>query len=96
MDNRGKDMREDGASDYSKLPQVEVERAGEIRNMLWEGKLAVQNYAKASNTGMKDKRGKSLCKKGEVKLQKLLGSAEPDKLRLIWIQCEPIGRHPEV
>jgi len=64
-------------SDCSKPPQVEVGRASEINNMLWEGKLAVQDYAKISNTGMKDKRGKSLCEKGEVKLQKLLGSAEP-------------------
>jgi len=32
MDNRGKDMR--GASDCSKLPQVEVGRASEISNML--------------------------------------------------------------
>ena len=64
--------------------------------MLLQGKLAVQNYANVWNTGMKDIRGKSLCEKGEVKLQTLLGSAEPDKLRLVWIQREPIGRHPEV
>ena len=27
---------------------------------------------------------------------KVVGGAEPDKLRLVWIQREPIGRHPEV
>jgi len=29
--------------------------------MFREGKRAVQDYAKVSNTGMKDKRGKSFC-----------------------------------
>ena len=40
--------------------------------MFWEGKCAVQAYAKVSNTGMKGKRGKSVSEYGEVKLQKLL------------------------
>jgi len=65
---------------------VEVGRATEINNMFLEGKPAVQDHAKVSNTGMKDKRWKSVCAKREVKLQKLLASAEPDKLYLIWIQ----------
>jgi len=34
----------------------------------------VKDYAKVSNTGMKNIRGKPLCEKGEVKLQMLLGS----------------------
>jgi len=36
--------------DCTKPPQVEVGRASEISNILWVGKLAVQNYAKVSNT----------------------------------------------
>src|SRR6218665_3296119 len=64
--------------------------------MFWEGKGAVQYYAKVSNTGMKSKGGKSFYGQGEVKLRKLLGSAEPDKLRLVLIQRNPSGRHPEV
>ena len=53
MDNWGKDMRGDGASDCSKAPEVEIERSSEISNMFWEGKGAVQDYAKVSNTGNK-------------------------------------------
>src|SRR6218665_3007615 len=89
-------MRGDGASDCSKTPEVEIGRSSEISNMLWEGKGAVQDYAKVSNTGVKGKGGKSFCEQGEVKLRKLLGSAEPDKLRLVWIERLPVGRHPEV
>ena len=39
--------------------------------------------ATCSNTGMKGKGGKSFCEQGEVKLRKLVGSAELDKLRRI-------------
>jgi len=97
MDNRGKDMRGDGAECLIALikpSQVEIGRSSEISNIVWEGKRAVQDYAKVLNTGMEDKRGKCLCEEGEVKLQKLLGSAERDKLHLVWIQWEPIGRLP--
>src|SRR6218665_3121466 len=72
-------MRGDGASDCSKTPEVEIGRSSEISNMFREGKGAVQDYAKVSNTGMKGKGGKSFCEQREVKLRKLLGSAEPDK-----------------
>src|SRR6218665_4118774 len=96
MDIRGKGMRGDGASDCSKAPEVEIRRWSEISNMFREGKRAVQDCAKVSNAGMKGKGGKSLCEQGEVKLRKLLGSAEPDKLRLVWIEREPIRRYAEV
>lgn len=38
-------------------------------------------YAKGSNMGVEDERGKSL-----TTLEKLLASTEPDKVYLIWIQ----------
>ena len=59
---------------------MEIGRSSEISNMFCEGKRAVQDYARVLNTGIKVIRGKSLCENGKVKLQKLLGSAEPDKL----------------
>ena len=34
MDNRGKDMRDGGASDCSKAPEVEIGRSSEISNIL--------------------------------------------------------------
>jgi len=33
-------------------PQVEIGRSSEISNMFWEGKRAVQDYAKVANTWM--------------------------------------------
>jgi len=77
MDSSAKDMRGDGASDCSEAPQVEIGRSSEISNMFWEGKHAVQDYAKVSNIGMKGKRGKSFCECGEVKLQMCVSDKEP-------------------
>ena len=51
-------------ADCSKAPEVEIGRSSEISNMFWEGKGAVQYYAKVSNTGMKGKGGKSFYEQG--------------------------------
>lgn len=96
MHNRSKDRGRDGASDCSKPPQVKVGRSRKIGNMFRKGKRAVQDYAKVSNTGVETEGRESLCEEREIKLKKLLASAKPDELGLIWIQCKPIGRHPEV
>ena len=50
MDNRGKDIGGDGASDCSKTPQVEVGGTCKIGNMFRKGKGAIQDYAKVSYT----------------------------------------------
>jgi len=76
---------------------MEVGRSSKVSNVIRKSKGAIKDNTKVSNTGMESEGGKFLSKKRDVKFLKLLASAKPNKkLCFVWIQSEPIRRHPEV